>query len=96
MNTVVSLQFFGPLDPSASCARIRSQRVYEGCNASGGIQPSVYTGFNALAENLVTFRPSHSLTKIPCFDILNRVKRNGAVQDCMQVKTVIWYRVVCG
>ena len=71
-------------------------KYYEGCNASGGIQPSVYTGFNALAENLVTFRPSHSLTKIPCFDILNRVKRNGAVQDCMQVKTVIWYRVVCG
>ena len=31
------------------------KRVYEGCNASGGIWPPVYTGLNALAENLVTF-----------------------------------------
>ena len=30
--------------------------MYEGCNASGGLLPSVYAGFNALAESCVKHR----------------------------------------
>ena len=41
---------------SAHGARIMSSWVYEGFNASGGLQPSVYTGLNAFAEKLVCTR----------------------------------------
>ena len=53
-NVFGSSRPFEPLDPSACGARIKYWLVYEGFNASEGLQPSVYTGLNASKENLVT------------------------------------------
>ena len=49
-----SKNYLGKLGHSARGARIRSWRVYiyEGYNAFWG--PSVYSGLNALAENIVS------------------------------------------
>ena len=42
-----------PMDRWTYVSRIRSWRVYEGLNASGGLRPSVYTGLNALQTILL-------------------------------------------